>query len=79
MDAFKNYSNLISGINADNQFKDSAVRAVAETKSKADEMGKTIGEVKSFLSGQHGGRAFAKNIKPILKKRAERLAEKSSN
>ena len=76
-DAFKNYSNLISGINADNQFKDSAVRAVAETKSKADEMGKTIGEVKSFLSGQHGGRAFAKNIKPILKKRAERLAEKA--
>ena len=76
-DAFRNYNNLISGLNSADQFKDSGIRAVAETKSKADEMGKTIGEVKSFLSGQHGGRAFAKDIKPILKKRAERLAQRA--
>ena len=76
-DAFKNYNALISGINSENQFRDSATRAVADAKGKADEMGKTIGEVKSFLSGQHGGRAFVKDIKPILKKRAERLAQKA--
>ena len=56
---------------------DSAVRAVADAKQKSDGMGKTLGEVKSFLSGQHGGRAFAKDIKPYLKQRAERLAEKA--
>ena len=77
MDAFRNYNNLISGINADNQMRDSAVRAVADAKQKSDGMGKTLGEVKSFLSGQHGGRAFAKDIKPYLKQRAERLAEKA--
>ncbi len=76
-DAFKNYNALISGINQENQFRDSATRAVADAKQKADEMGKTIGEVKSFLSGQHGARGFVKDIKPILKKRAERLAEKA--
>jgi len=76
-DAFKNYNALISGINQENQFRDSATRAVADAKQKADEMGKTIGEVKSFLSGQHGARGFVKDIKPILKKRAERLAQKA--
>ena len=34
MDAFRNYNNLISGINADNQMRDSAVRAVADAKQK---------------------------------------------
>ena len=76
-DAFKNYNALISGINEENQFRDSAVRAVADAKQKGDEMGKTIGEVKSFLSGQSGGKSFVKDIKPILKKRAERLAQKA--
>lgn len=76
-DAFKNYNALISGINQENQFRDSATRAVADAKQKADEMGKTVGEVKSFLSGQHGAKGFVKDIKPILKKRAERLAEKA--
>jgi len=76
-DAFKNYNALISGINQENQFRDSATRAVADAKQKGDEMGKTIGEVKSFLSGQSGAKSFVKDIKPILKKRAERLAQKA--
>ncbi len=76
-DAFRNYNNLISGLNQSQAANDVAIRSVAESKEKAAEMGKTIGEVKSFLSGQHGGRSFAKDIKPILKKRAERLAERA--
>jgi len=76
-DAFRNYNNLISGLNQSQNANDVAIRSVAESKEKAAEMGKTIGEVKSFLSGQHGGRSFAKDIKPILKKRAERLAERA--
>lgn len=78
MDAFKNYNNLISGLNQANQFKDEGVRAVAETKAKADEIGKSLGEVKSFLAGTHGSKAFVKDyVKPKLKARAERLAERA--
>lgn len=75
MDAFRNYSTLYSGLNSATQMKDSAIRTVAESKAKSANMGKTLGEVKSFLSGQSGGKAFIKNVKPILKKRAEKLAE----
>ena len=75
MDAFRNYSTLYSGLNSATQMKDSAIRTVAETKAKSANMGKTLGEVKSFLSGQAGGKTFIKNVKPILKKRAEKLAE----
>ena len=75
MDAFRNYSTLYSGLNSATQMKDSAIRVVAETKAKSANMGKTLGEVKSFLSGQAGGKTFLKNVKPILKKRAEKLAE----
>lgn len=76
-DAFKNYNNLISGLNAANEFKDEGVRAVAETKAKADEIGKSLGEVKSFMAGTHGAKSFVKDIKPILKKRAKRLADRA--
>ena len=75
MDAFRNYSTLYSGLNSATQMKDSAIRTVAESKAKSANMGKTLGEVKSFLSGQAGGKTFIKNVKPILKKRAEKLAE----
>ena len=76
-DAFKNYNNLISGLNQADAFKDAGARAVAETKAKADDIGKTLGEVKGFLSGTHGAKSFVKDIKPILKKRAEALAKRA--
>jgi len=78
-DAFKNYNNLISGLNQADQFKDEGVRAVAETKAKADEIGKSLGEVKSFMAGTHGAKSFVKDIKPILKKRAKRLADRAKS
>ena len=77
MDAFRNYNTLYSGLQAADQAKESAVRTLAETKAKSDSMAKTLGEVKSFLSGQHGGREFVSKVKPILKKRAERYAEQA--
>ena len=63
MDAFRNYSTLYSGLNSATQMKDSAIRTVAESKAKSANMGKTLGEVKSFLSGQSGGKSFIKNVK----------------
>lgn len=77
MDAFRNYNTLYSGLQAADQAKESAVRTLADTKAKSDSMAKTLGEVKSFLSGQHGGREFVSKVKPILKKRAERYAEQA--
>lgn len=76
-DAFRNYNNLISGLNQANEMKANEVIALAKQKASADEVGKTLGEVKTFIAGAHGSKSFVKDIKPILKKRAERLAERA--
>ena len=79
MDAFKNYNNLYSGLLADMQANDETVRANAEAKESADEMGKSLGEVKAFLSGSHGSKAFSANLKAQAKKKAEQLAERAKS
>ena len=79
MDAFRNYNNLYSGLLSDLETNDATVRANAEAKESADEMGKSLGEVKAFLSGSHGSKAFSANLKAQAKKKAEQLAERAKS
>ena len=59
MDAFRNYQNLMSGIgeNVTQEAKNAKQRAIFNAKNRADEIVKTVGEAKVFISG-----------KPIIKK-----------
>lgn len=79
MDAFRNYNNLYSGLLADIENKDETIRANAEAKESSDEMGKSLGEVKAFLSGSHGSKTFSANLKAQAKKKAEQLAERAKS
>ena len=64
MDTFKNYDNLLSSLSASTD-KTTKERALATLKNKNDEMLKTIGEAKTFISGRS-----------LLSKIGEPIAEK---
>jgi len=54
MDAFKNYQALMSGIgeNVAQEAKNAKTEALFNAKSRADEIVKTVGEAKMFISGK---------------------------
>tara|TARA_R110002096_G_scaffold256335_1_gene449617 strand:+ start:3917 stop:5122 length:1206 start_codon:yes stop_codon:yes gene_type:complete len=69
MDAFKNYQALMSGIgsNVEQAQKNAKQEALFNAKSRADEIVKTVGEAKVFLSGKPIINKVGAYLKPKLK------------
>ena len=83
-DTFATYNNLSSALDAGTAAKDAALQKLAENKEKGDLIGKTLGEVKGFFTGQSAMKKIVKNIvkpkvekelKPYLKKKLQNLRD----
>lgn len=70
MDAFRNYQNLMSGIgeNVTQEAKNAKQRAIFNAKNRADEIVKTVGEAKVFISGKPIITKVGQVLKPRIKK-----------
>ena len=73
MDAFKNYQALMSGIgeNVAGQAENAKKNALFNAKSRADEIVKTVGEAKLFISGKPLMGKVSKFLKSKLKERLQ--------
>ena len=67
-DAFRNYDSLLQSLDSANSMKDEAESRLHQTKASAADIGKTIGEAKTFISG-----------KPLLKNISEKIIKPAYN
>ena len=77
MDAFRNYQNLMSGIgeNVTQEAKNAKQRAIFNAKNRADEIVKTVGEAKVFISGKPIIKKVGQVLKPRIKKAADQFVK----
>ena len=68
MDAFRNYDSLLNDINEGTRNQNSKLAELTDRKIKTDEITKTLGEAKLFLSGKSLGEKVGKVLKPKIQK-----------
>lgn len=78
MDAFKNYQSLMSGIgqNIAGEAANQKASALFNAKTRADEIAKTIGEAKLFISGKPLMAKVGKVLKAKFKERSKEYLKK---
>ena len=75
--AFKNYTNLASALEQANDTKNQAIQLKEEAQEKAALTGKTIGELKSAITGKSASSKIVKDIiKPRIKAKLDDIAKK---
>ena len=75
MDAFSNYSSVLNSVNERAVASNAHLEAASNLKERGDEIVKTLGEAKAFLSAKSIGQKVGK----ALKQRASATAEKYAN
>lgn len=75
MDAFKNYSNVLDTINQNAEQYNAKLESDTNIKNRTDEIVKTLGEAKVFISGKSLGQKVSKLIKPQVEKKLNQAGE----
>lgn len=74
--AFRNYVDLSGALEQANDTKNASLQKLEETKEKASMTGKTIGELKSAITGRSAGQKIWKDIiKPKVKAKLDKIAK----
>ena len=74
--AFRNYVDLSGALEQANDTKNASLQKLEETKEKASLTGKTIGELKSAITGRSAGQKIWKDIiKPKVKAKLDKIAK----
>ena len=74
--AFRNYSNLSQALEQANDTKNQALQLTEEAKEKAEMTGKTLGELKSAITGKMAASKIYKNFKTRAEQKLKSVAEK---
>tara|TARA_R110002167_G_scaffold334311_3_gene541425 strand:- start:201 stop:1421 length:1221 start_codon:yes stop_codon:yes gene_type:complete len=73
--AFRNYANITQALEQANETKNQALQLREEAKEKADMTGKTLGELKSAITGKMALNKIYKNIKTRAEQKVKSVAE----
>ncbi len=75
MDAFKNYQNVLDTINQNAEQYNAKLENDTNIKNRTDEIVKTLGEAKVFISGKSLGQKVSKLVKPTVDKKLNEAGE----